>query len=37
MQEYTTLVEKMSKDVFDQNFLKNFHLFSPNAAVATFD
>lgn len=27
MQEYSSFVEKMSKDVFDANFLKNFQLF----------
>jgi hypothetical protein len=29
MQEYTSMVQKMSKDVFDENFLKNIQLFSP--------
>ena len=29
MKEYTSLVEKMSKDVFDSTFLKNFQLFTP--------
>lgn len=28
MQEYSQFVEKMSKDVFDANFLKNFQIFN---------